>query len=148
MRSLRLFGFFALLGLLGCGEGTATNCGCTIRIGTETLGLGCGEIGCLAGSRFGCDNDLVQSIGRCDGDLGVRSVDNGDGGQCLPPMSSCEGAVLACCGVAADAGLMQPSCDPVSRRCCVPVGGTCESSSDCCAGHACALIGAERRCAT
>ena len=142
----RLVVLAALVGVSACGESAPNDCACTVTIGADSLTLGCGESGCLSGSRFGCAEDLVMPLGRCDADLGSVSVDNGDGGQCLPPTTSCEGATLSCCGVASDAGLLSPSCDPISRRCCVAAGTTCESSADCCAGHACTLVAGERRC--
>ncbi len=146
---LRGLFLLASLGVLGCGEGSPTDCACTITVETETLTLGCGESGCVAGGRYGCEEDNVQALGRCGGDLGGSTVvDDGDGGQCLAPTSGCEGTTLACCARTTPSGLLAPSCDVITRRCCVSVGERCETSADCCSGHACTASGDTLRCAS
>lgn len=135
---------FALL-LSGCGtnDSGGNNCACTVTVDTTKANLKCGEQACVGGLSFGCDNDDVVSLGRCQTDFAVQPLRN-DLGQavCYPFGAACT-TTLPCCGI--DAGLTA-TCDPVSAACCVPTGSPCNTSSDCCATKACIPSGGQNVC--
>ena len=129
---------------LAC-DGTVHDCACTISIGEASQMLGCGDTACIAGSRFGCDEDNVVSLGLCvPPDAGA----NGDGGACLALQASCDPVAASCCAGQSDDGgsAVAPSCDPISLRCCVATGSICAHSADCCDGRACVAGGGDLRC--
>ncbi len=126
--------------LAGCG-GDARDCACTVTIAEFTKTLGCGEQACIAGSRFGCDEDNVISLGLCS------APDLAEPGACLPLQDGCDPVASTCCAGDADAGrAISPTCDAVSRRCCVATGASCTVSADCCAGRPCIGTAPELRC--
>lgn len=123
------------LTVAACGE-SVNDCACTVSIGQESLTLGCGESGCVAGSRFGCDEDNVIALGRC-GAL--------DGASCLGLQAQCEPGASSCCPP--DGG-PAATCDAVSHTCCLPTGESCTTSAECCGGQACAMGAAGLRCSS
>jgi len=155
MRAVLLLLAMITVVVAGCGDTGVTSCRCDVSIGDDTITLGCGESGCVGGLRFGCDDDNVQSLGKC------VAIDGGpdDGGQCLALQAVCDPATASCCptgaadGGAADGGASDggapdqsvipargPSCDPSSHHCCVPTGSACAESAECCPGHTCVLV--------
>ncbi len=122
-----------LLLLAGCGDGSSTDCACTVMTDTGQLALGCGDEGCLGGMLFGCEEDNVLVLGRCGAALDAGG-DGVGGGACLASQAMCDPGSSSCC--ATDGGIA-PSCDPVTRHCCVPRGGACAGSADCCGTAAC-----------
>lgn len=121
-----------LLLLAGCGDGTTTDCACTVSNETGELHLGCGDTGCLSGTVFGCDEDNVVVVGSCT----PHDLADPDGGGCVSLQATCTPGVDTCC-VSSDGPAVAPTCDPTARRCCVAMGGDCTSSADCCTGTTC-----------
>ena len=123
----------SVLVLTACGE-DVTDCACTVSIGEETITLGCGESGCVAGSRFGCDDDNVIPLGPC-----IRV----DLSSCLALQAQCDPGVGECCAPDGGTG---PSCDPLSHTCCIPLNEPCSTSAECCSGRACISVASGLRC--
>jgi len=133
----------ALAALAACGDGDTTDCACTVTIDPTSITLGCGDEGCLGGMLFGCDEDNVLVLGSC----GPMDMTSTDGGACLAAGMMCDPAGAAtCCAVPVDAGALHPSCDPETRHCCVPVGGGCSDTADCCSGHVCMDVSGVLQC--
>jgi hypothetical protein len=131
--------------IVSCSDDNTTDCLCTITTSDDamkSINLGCGGMGCLGSTLYGCDESGAIPLGACPSyDLAPS-----DGGNCLPEQASCNPAVDSCCGVFLDASVLGPTCDVLSRRCCVPAGQSCSDSTDCCQGHVCSAIGDGKQC--
>jgi hypothetical protein len=126
-----------LLGLATCSGAAANDCLCTITIGTETQSLMCGDSGCISGQAYGCDVDGPVPLGSCGLPDGFGDGFDLAGVDLLLPYSPCIPSESVCQPLTTDAGTIEPTCDPTTRRCCVPTGSFCTQSFDCCEGHVC-----------
>jgi hypothetical protein len=126
---LLVIALFALACLATC-SGTATNsCICSVVAGTESANLECGQSGCVGGTVYLCDVDGPTAYGSCGSDGGT---------DLLFPYSPCDPSTSTCEAITFDGGVrIEPTCDPITRRCCVPTGNFCTTSFDCCEGHTC-----------
>ncbi|MEO6950600.1 MAG: hypothetical protein ABI321_02225 [Polyangia bacterium] len=140
----------SVLLLAACGDGTISNCACTVTVGDASVQLKCGESTCLAYSGFGCDDDEVVPIGPCGHDFAqVTLVDSGDpdsGGACVPAGAACAGTSAPCCTTPSGTGPLSPSCDPTTQKCCVATGQACSQSADCCGIRTCIVLSGQQVC--